>query len=171
MNNLSKAIKTAIKLEEDGIDFYQKASEKTSHPFGKKMFLSFAEDEKRHLTILKEILSDLKFSDFDRFFEEKKPREKIKTIFREVKSEIKERIAANSDELEALKIGMDMESKSVEFCQGALEKTQDSHQKAFFNRLIDEEKEHYELLQNTRSYLKDSGEWFLWEEKALLDGG
>jgi len=133
MNNLSKAIKTAIKLEEDGIDFYQKASEKTSHPFGKKMFLSFAEDEKRHLTIL--------------------------------------RIAANSDELEALKIGMDMESKSVEFYQGALEKTQDSHQKAFFNRLIDEEKEHYELLQNTRSYLKDSGEWFLWEEKALLDGG
>jgi len=58
MNNLSKAIKTAIKLEEDGMDFYQKASEKTSHPFGKRMFLSFAEDEKRHLTILKEILSD-----------------------------------------------------------------------------------------------------------------
>jgi len=171
MNNFSKAIRTAIKLEEDGIDFYQKVSEKTSHPFGKKMFLSFAEDEKRHLTVLKEILADLKFSDFDRFFEEKNPREKIKTIFREVKSEIKERIAANSDELEALKIGMDMESKSVEFYQGALEKTQDSHQKAFFRRLIDEEKEHYELLQNTRSYLKDSGEWFLWEEKALLDGG
>ena len=72
MNNLSKAIKTAIKLEEDGVDFYQKASEKTSHPFGKRMFLSFAEDEKRHLSVLKEILSDLKFSDFDRFFEEKK---------------------------------------------------------------------------------------------------
>jgi len=171
MNNLSKAIRTAIKLEEDGIVFYQKAAEKTSHPFGKRMFLSFAGDEKRHLTVLKEILADLKFSDFDRFFEGKNPREKIRSIFREVKSEIKERIAANPDELEALKIGMDMESKSVEFYQGALEKTQDSHQKAFLRRLIEEEKEHYELLQNTHSYLKDSGEWFLWEEKALLDGG
>jgi len=27
------------------------------------------------------------------------------------------------------------------------------------------------LLQNTHSYLKDSGDWFLWEEKGLLDGG
>lgn len=171
MNDFSKVIRTAIKLEEDGIDFYQKASEKTSHPFGKKMFLSFAEDEKRHLTVLKEILANLKFSDFDRFFEEKNPREKIKTIFREVKNEIRERVAANPDEVEALKIGMDMEWESVEFYQDALEKTQDSHQKAFFRRLIEEEKEHYELLQNTRSYLKDSGEWFLWEEKALLDGG
>jgi rubrerythrin len=171
MNDFSKVIRTAIKLEEDGIDFYQKASEKTSHPFGKKMFLSFAEDEKRHLTVLKEILANLKFSDFDRFFEEKNPREKIKTIFREVKNEIRERVAANPDEVEALKIGMDMEWESVEFYQDALEKTQDSHQKAFFQRLIEEEKEHYQLLQNTRSYLKDSGEWFLWEEKALLDGG
>ncbi len=171
MNNLSQAIRTAIKLEQDGIDFYQEAAEKTSHPLGKRMFLSFAGDEKRHLTALKEILADLKFSDFDRFFEEKNPREKIRSIFREVKSEIKERIAAHPDELEALKIGMDMESKSVEFYQDALEKTQDSHQHAFFRRLIEEEKEHYELLQNTHSYLKDSGEWFLWEEKALLDGG
>ena len=171
MNTFSKAIRLAIKLEEDGIDFYQKASEKTSHPFGKKMFLSFAEDEKRHLTVLKEILADLRFSDFSRFFEEKRPREKIKTVFGEVKNEIKERIAANPDELEVLKIGMDMESKSVDFYQGALGKTQDSHQKDFFRRLIEEEKEHYQLLQNTYSYLKDSGEWFLWEEKALLDGG
>jgi len=129
------------------------------------MFLSFAEDEKRHLTILKEILSDLKFSDFDRFFEEKNPREKIKTIFREVKSEIKERIAANPDELEALKIGMDMESKSVEFYQGALEKTQDSHQKAFFNRLIDEEKEHYEMLEMVKPGDHDLVKKIIEEEK------
>ena len=171
MENLSKMIRTAIKMEEEGIDFYQEAAEKTSHPFGKKMFLSFVEDEKRHLTVLRSILAGFKFSDFDRFFEEKTPKEKIKTVFREVKNEIRERIAANPDELEALKIGMDMESKSVEFYQGALEKTQDSHQKAFFRRLIEEEKEHYELLQNTHSYLEDSGNWFLWEEKGLLDGG
>ncbi len=171
MNNLSQAFRTAIKMEEDGIDFYQKAAKKTSHPFGKKMFLSFAEDEKRHLTVLKEILADLKFSDFSRFFEKKTPREKIKTVFREVKDEIKERIAADPDEVEALKIGMEMESQSSEFYQGALEKTQESNLKVFFRRLIEEEKEHYQLLQNTYSYLKDSGEWFLWEERALLDGG
>ena len=171
MNSLSRIIRTAIKMEEDGVEFYQKAARETSHPFGKRMFLSFAEDEKRHLTVLKNILTDLKFSDFDQFFQEKTPRQKIKTVFREVKNQVKERIAANADELEALKIGMDMESKSSEFYQAALEKTQDSHLKPFIRRLIEEEKEHYQLLQNTYSYLEDSGDWFLWEEKALLDGG
>jgi len=171
MNNFSKVIRTAIKMEEDGIDFYQKATEKTTHPSGKKMFLSFAEDEKRHLTVLKDILTDLKFSNLNRFFEGKTPQEKIKTIFGEAKNKIGKRITVSIDEFEALEIGMDMESKSVEFYQGALKKTQGSHQKAFFTRLIEEEKEHYQLLQNTYSYLKDSGDWFLWEEKALLDGG
>ena len=171
MDNLSKIIGMAIKMEEDGIDFYQEAAKDTSHPFGSKMFLSFAEDEKRHLTVLRDILADLKLSDFNRFFEEKTPREKIKTVFREVKNEIREKIAANPDELKALKIGMDMESKSIEFYQGALEKTQDTHQKDFFTRLIAEEREHYQLLQNTHSYLEDSGDWFLWEERGMLDGG
>jgi len=170
MDNISKVIRTAIKMEEDGIDFYQKAREKTSYPLAGKMFLSFAEDEKRHLTVLKEILTDLKFSDFDRFFGEK-PRQKIENIFEKARNEIKERIAANPDELEALKIGIDMELESVEFYQTALEKSEDNHQKAFLRRLVEEEKEHFQLLQNTHSYLKHSGDWFLWEEKGLLDGG
>ncbi len=171
MDNLSKIIRTAIDMEEDGIDFYQKAAEKSSHPLGRKMFLSFTEDEKRHLAVLEEILADLKFSDFDQFFQEKTPREKITSIFKEVKKEVKERIAANPDEIEALEIGMNMESKSVKFYQEALEKAGDISQKAFLRRLVEEEKEHYQILQNTHSYLKDSGDWFLWEEKGLLDGG
>ena len=170
MDNISKTIRTAIKMEEGGIDFYQKAKEKTSYPLAKKMFLSFAEDEKRHLTALKKILTDLKFSDFAQFFKEK-PRQKINDIFRKVSNEIKERIAANPDELEALKIGIDMELESIEFYQTALEKSEDNHQKAFLRRLTEEEKEHHQLLQNTHSYLKNSGDWFLWEEKGLLDGG
>ena len=170
MDNIFETIRTAIEMEENGIDFYHKAEEKTSYPLAKKMFLSLAEDEKRHLTVLKEILTDLKFSDLDRFFGEK-PRQKIENIFKEARNEIKERIAANPDELEALKIGIDMESESVEFYQTALEKSKDNHQKAFLRRLVEEEKEHLQLLQNTHSYLKNSGDWFLWEEKALLNGG
>jgi len=170
MDKISKVIRTAIKMEESGIGFYQKAEEKTSYPLAKKMFLSFAEDEKRHLTVLKKILTDLKFSDLDQFFAER-PRQKIENIFRKVKNEIKERITANPDELEALKIGIDMELESVQFYQTALEKNEDNLQKAFLRRLVEEEKEHLQMLQNTHSYLKNSGDWFLWEEKALLNGG
>ena len=170
MDNMSQTIKTAIEMEENGIDFYNKAEEKTSYPLAKKMFLSLAEDEKKHLNALSKIIIDLKFSDFKRFFGEK-PRQKIENIFRKVKNEIQERIAANPDELESLRIGMDMELGSVEFYQKALEKSKDNDQKAFLRRLVEEEKEHFQLLQNTHSYLKNSGDWFLWEERGLLDGG
>ena len=107
---------------------------------------------------------------FDQFFQEK-PGQKIENIFKKVKNEIKERITVNPDELEALKIGMDMELKSVQFYQKALERSKDDHQKAFLRRLVEEEKEHFQLLQNAHSYLKNSGDWFLWEERDLLDGG
>jgi len=53
INDISKVIRTAIKMEEGGIDFYQKVREKTFYPLARKMFLSFAEDEKIHLTVLK----------------------------------------------------------------------------------------------------------------------
>jgi len=66
---------------------------------------------------------------------------------------------------------MDMELESVQFYQTALEKNEDNLQKAFLRRLVEEEKEHLQMLQNTHSYLKNSGDWFLWEEKALLNGG
>ncbi len=82
-----------------------------------------------------------------------------------------ERIAVNPDEMEVLRIGMDMELESIKFYQTALEKSKDDHQKAFLVRLVEEEKEHHQLLQNTHSYLKNSEDWFLWEEKGLLDGG
>ena len=170
MDGMSKTIRIAIGMEENGIDFYHKAGEKTSYSLAKKMFLSFAEDEKRHLTVLKKILTDLNFSDFARFFD-RKPSQKIDTTFRKVSNKIKERISVNPDELEALKVGMDMEMESVEFYKKALEESKDNDQKAFLGRLVEEEKEHYQLLQNTRSYLKNSGDWFLWEEKGLLDGG
>ncbi len=170
MDNILKTIKTAIEMEKNGIEFYHNAEEKTSYALAKKMFLSFAEDEKKHLTALEKILTDLNFSDFAQFFGEK-PAQKIKNIFRKASNEIRDRITANPDELEAIKIGMDMELGSIEFYQKALDKSEDNHQKAFLERMVEEEKEHHQLLQNTHSYLKDSGDWFLWEEKGLLDGG
>jgi len=170
MEEFSQIIRTSIKMETEGIEFYKKAGDKTSHPFGKKMFLSFMKDEERHLNVLKEILVDLDFSDFEKYFKET-PREKIKTVFNRVKDEIKERIIVNSDELEALKIGMEMEKKSVRFYESSLGKTTDPGGRTLLEKLLLEEKDHYRILENVYSFLEDSGKWFLWEEKGLLNGG
>ena len=170
MEDVSRAIKTAIKMETDGMKFYKDAADKTSHPFGKKMFLSLSSDEERHLKVLKEVLFDLKFSNFEKYFDSS-PAKKIKTVFDELKDELKEKIAASSDEKEVLKMGMKMEDESVKFYRSSLQKTADPGAKALLEKLIKEEREHYTILQNTYSFLDDSGEWFLWEERGILDGG
>jgi len=168
--DMSQVIRTAIKLETDGIEFYKGAADKTSHPFGKRMFLSLMKDEERHLKILKEVLDDLDFSDFEKYFKET-PMQKIKTVFDELKGEMNERIAANPSEMEVLKMGMKVEDESVNFYRDSLEKTTDKGARALLNKLVMEERDHYRILQNTYSYLEDSGKWFLWEEKGILDGG
>ena len=157
-------------METDGIKFYRKAADQTSHPLGKEMFLSFRKDEERHLKVLKEILVDLDFSGFEKYFEDT-PGEKIKTVFAQVKAEIEERISVSPDEMEALRIGMNMEEESVRFYENALQETENRGAKALLTKLVVEEKDHYRILNDTHSFLKDSGEWFLWEERGLLDGG
>jgi len=42
-------IQTAIKMEQEAIDFYTKCADKTNNAIGRKMFLSIAEDEKYHI--------------------------------------------------------------------------------------------------------------------------
>ena len=73
--------------------------------------------------------------------------------------------------MEVLKIGMEMEGESIRFYEDALKNTANPEVKKFLERLIPEEKDHYRILDNTHSFLEDSGKWFLWEERAVLDGG
>lgn len=64
-----------------------------------------------------------------------------------------------------------VEDESVNFYEDCLKKIADKRAKLLLERLVMEEREHYRILQNTCSFLEDSGEWFLWEEKGILDGG
>lgn len=162
-------IEIAIKLETDGMKFYREASEKSSHPFGKKMFLSFVEDEKRHITILKELFGDTKA--WKEATKGPGPQEKVKTIFTEVSDEIQERIAADPDDIEAIKIALDFEKEGYDFYQKFARETSDPDEKEVFERLGYEESQHFTILQNMYQYLEDTGHWFCHEERGLLDGG
>ncbi len=161
-----KAVETAVKMEEDAIRFYSEAAEKTAHPFGKKMFESFSLDEKRHLDMLKEILDghgiDIRQVD---------PAEAVRSIFDTLKSEMMERVEATTDEINALKLAIEMERKGYEFYKETAAGTSDEGEKALFQRLAKEEEKHFDILQNTYAFLTDTGNWFMWEEQAIVDGG
>ena len=162
---VSKAVETAVKMETDAMKFYHEASQRTSHPFAKRMFEGFIKDENRHLKMLNEILKGL-----DLKIEKVRPKSEIKTVFSELKEQMMNRISASTDEMEAVKVALDFEEKGYEFYRKAAVDAPDDKEKKLFSALADEEQEHYAILQNTYSFLKDTGDWFMWEEQGILEG-
>jgi rubrerythrin len=160
------AVEVAIKMETDAIKFYKEAAEKTTNQVGKKMFLSITEDEKRHLEALSQILKGL-----DIQYRDVSPMKAVKTVFEEMKDEMMQRAEATSDELEAFKIAMQMEKEGMEFYKKAASEAGTEKEKHLFERLVKEEEEHYNIFANTHTYLEDSGNWFMWEEHSIVDGG
>lgn len=160
------AIEIAIKMEKDAIDFYTKAAEKTQHPAGKKMFESVTEDEKRHLQMLSQI-----FKEVDITMEDVSPMRNIKTVFESMRNAMLQRVAATQDELEAFKIAMQMEEEGIAFYRQVENEAQTQKERALFERLIKEEEQHYAIFANTYHFMKDTGNWFMWEEHSIVDGG
>ncbi len=165
MSDQIDPIAIAIQTEKDGIEFYEKAAAKTSHPFGQKMFLSFIEDEKRHLEILEQISREMDIP-FDTDYS---PRERIKTVFKEISDQVMTHIAPTADETEAIRIALDIENKGYTFYREQAE--EHPRHAAVFERLAKEESEHIFILQNLSDYLNDTGHWFMYEEHQMVDGG
>jgi rubrerythrin len=160
------AIEISIKMETDAIKFYKEASEKMVHPVGKKMFLSIAEDEKRHLDMLTQI-----FKDLDITIKDVSPMKNIKSIFEEMKHEMMERIEATKDELEAFKIAMEMEKQGIEFYKKAASEATKEKERTLFERLVHEEEQHYNIFANSYFFMSNTGSWYMWEEHSIVDGG
>ena len=160
------AIEIAIKMEKDSIKFYTEAAEKTSNFVGKKMFLSITEDEKRHLEMLAEI-----FKEMDITIKDVNPMKEIRTVFETLKDKMQEKIKATGDELEAFRIAMQMEKEGIEFYKKAGLEAKSEKERALFERLVKEEQQHYDIFSNTYSFLTDTGNWFMWDEHSIVDGG
>jgi rubrerythrin len=160
------AVETAIKMETDAIDFYTKAASKTKHPVGKKMFLTITEDEKRHLEMLSQIFKGLGIE-----VKDVSPMKMVKTVFETMKDKMIERVEATSDELEAFKIAMEMEKEGIEFYKRSASDVKKEKEKVLFERLIKEEEQHYNIFANTYFFLSNTGNWFMWEEHGIVDGG
>jgi rubrerythrin len=166
MNEKMNAIEIALKMETDAISFYQEAAELTSHPAGKRMFLSIMEDEKRHIDMLNNLVNDMELT-----ADKIDPMEKIKSVFEELKDEMMGGIEASENELQALETAMKMEKEGFEFYKKVAAESPDPKSKKLFERLVLEEEKHYAAFSNTYAFLSDTGNWFMWEEHSIVDGG
>lgn len=159
------ALDISLKMETDAIKFYTEAAEKTRYPAGKKMFLTITEDEKRHLELISKLIKGMNIT-----VDDVSPMRRVKTVFESLKEDMLKKVEASKDEMEAFKIAMEMEKEGMRFYEKVLAEAKTDKEKALFSRLIVEEKEHYNIFANTYNHLSDTGNWFMWEERGIVEG-
>lgn len=163
---LEEALELAQKLELDGADYYGKLAADCSSPAARRMFESFAADEKRHLRIVKDVAQGLGAN----LARMPMPRDEITTIFTSAEAQVGDDVKATAGEREAIRMALGMETKSFELYREAAASAEDQATRDLFDRLAREENQHYEMLENTLEYLSGNPEWFLWNEWALIVG-
>ena len=159
------AIETAMKMEQEAVDFYTQCAGKTNNPVGKKMFLSIAEDEKYHIACAMNVQKGKAFAP-----PEATPLEDMKKIFDRNKEDMLKQVPSTADELDAFRTAMKMEAESIAFYREASSRAATPEEKSFFDCLIKDEEEHFAIFQNTYSFLSDTGNWFMWEEHSIVEG-
>ena len=159
-------IQAAVQLEEDGKSFYLDAAARSSNPAVKDVLESLAKDEENHIKWIRETLGA-----------ERSARElnqetygRVKHIFAQAPEETKEAFKTSKDDIQPLQLAVEREQKTWKAYQDWAGEVNDPSLKALLEKLVEVEKFHERLLENTILYLEDPATFHQKDEGWLLDG-
>ncbi len=153
------AIKTAIQMEKDGYAFYKKAAAQTTSEMGKKFFDTLAKDELLHLDVFQKLFKDtVTKQEWNDLVNSSKKYADLPIFPKDLQSQN----GANPDinELDALHIGMDSERESIDYYKQIRESVRDTTIKQIITEIINQEKNHYMLLEQEFNHLNTTGFWY-----------
>ena len=159
IENIKDAIKTAIQMEKDGYSFYNKAAAQTSSDMGRTIFKGLAADELLHLEI------------FQKLFNEKIGKEEWYDLVNTSKKyvdipifpkdlQVVEGANPDTNEIDALRIAMDSEQRSIEWYTKIRENSSDDQVDEIIDEIINQEKNHYNILEGEFHHINSTGYWF-----------
>lgn len=160
------AIEVAIQLKSKAIEYYKKALIGCRNPSGKRMFEVILKDEEHHLESLQNLLNNIKV-DIDKL----KPIKNVKDAFESLKYDMRVRKACSLDDVEAFRIAMDMERECLDFFRKQAAKSNSDYERTLLTKIAHEEEEHFKIFANTYDFLNDTGNWFMWEDHSIVEGG
>lgn len=156
---VKEAIKTAIQMEKDGYAFYQKAAAQTSSDMGKSIFESIAKDELLHLDVFQKLFEEkVGKSEWDDLVDSSKKYQEIPVFPKDLK-EVAGR-DPDTNELDALRIAMDSEKDAIDYYTEIWENSNDDEVKKIIDEIIEQEKNHYSLLEGEFHHINSTGYWF-----------
>lgn len=160
----------AMQIEREGMAFYGQAAAQSQNPHVKALFQGLVADETAHLRILQAEYESLQ-SAGGWLPAEEVWREVTTTLTLFPKSpEAIAQAAASPDDLDALKLAMDMEQKGYDLYVRAGKEAANTDAQALYSRLARMESHHFKALQYAYGYLTHPDYWFDEEERPIFEG-
>ena len=159
-NEILDVIKYATTMEINGRSFYEHVADITHNELGKKMFKKLAQDEIEHITTFGEIFTSVLNSDEWKKYTDQEENNK-ETVLEKLKARVKkEEHEERASDLEAIRIGMELERESIDQYEKWAQETSGDKVQEIFKKIIEEEKFHYDLLQAEYDNITNTGFWF-----------
>lgn len=157
--DMKDAIKTAIQMEKDGHAFYKKAAAQTTSEMGRTVFESLAADEFVHLDTFQKIFQGkIDAVEWETLLQSNNKYGDVSVFPKDLKT--MENASPDSNELDALRMGMDSEKEAIDYYTSVLNSTPDAEVKEILGEIINQEKNHYLVLQQEFSHLSSTGLWY-----------
>ncbi len=167
---IMEVLELALQMETDGREFYTKAGQKGSK-LTRDLFERLARDEEVHYRRFEQIYEAIKAErSWPDIKLESDQGKGLKSLFAQATSELGKEIKVEGSELEALKVAMDMETKSYDLYHRRSGETSSPIERRFYQTLAGEERGHYLALSDAHEYLSDPAGWFTKTEHWSLDG-
>ena len=159
IENIKDAIKTAIQMEKDGYSFYNKAADQTTSEMGRTIFKGLAADELLHLEV------------FQKLFDEKVGEEEWYDLVNTSKKYVDipifprdlqtvEGTNPDTNEIDALRMAMDSEQRAIDYYTKIRENSSDDQVNEIIDEIINQEKNHYNILEGEFHHINSTGYWF-----------
>jgi rubrerythrin len=163
----AQAMKTAIEMEKSGHRFFTEASNNVRHEVGRKLFSRLAAEEIDHMRTFEKIFNEVTGgSDWKEAIRAIQPSKRV-PYFDEARKQLKAEDL--SVELDYLKKALDLERDAMKFFERAIAEAENEDARQIFQRILDEEKGHYDLIQAEMDSINNSGFWFDVQE-FYMDG-
>ncbi|NLG51429.1 MAG: ferritin family protein [Chloroflexi bacterium] len=160
-NATLQALSQALKLEQEGQEFYLKAAEESLDEKAEALFRSLADDERMHAEMIQRQLHAIEgegkyvlLPDLDVPAIDLEAR-----LFPPERAQVEARIGRNPTDLDALHVALENEIKSYDLYRQAAAATESEAGRAMYRWLAKAELTHFELLMSNYEAMVALGGW------------
>lgn len=163
-----EALKRALKFEDDGVAYYEKAMEETSDPLALDILKTLRDEEVKHKGRIKRIYDGVSSGGSWVNEDPGAPMPTFENVFERMGG--KPASGTFQTEKAAMEHALEIESSGRGMYQNLASDAASDAERQFYERLADEENDHLQIIQDSLEYFEDPQGWFQKHERGTLDG-